>query len=179
MDFFLEEVVTKRNRTLNSIIYGMNWLFIVIFGIIAMISFSSLSSFDFSEWPTKVITLVIFGGGAVLMFLKKENLQMEYEYTFTNGDLDIARVLGNKKRRNMTNLTLKSVEACGSVAHQSFQRYASMKEVKKHNWFLNREADLIYLYFIKSSLKHLVIIEPSEKMFGYIKQYLPRGVFNG
>ena len=90
-------------------------------------------------------------------------------------------VLGNSRRRYLTRLPLKSVEACGLVTDPSFNRYVSMRDVKKHNWFLNRDAKLYYFYFTKNSVKHLIVIEPSDEMVEMIRSrnYLNYGVWQG
>ena len=176
MDNFREEVVVKRHRGMDSLLYGLTWIGIVIFGLIALMYFFQLEQLP-ADWYYDLIFIVICGGIAFLLWRNKDKLRTEYEYSFTNGDLDIAKVLGNKKRRNLTNLKLRDIESCGPVTHQSFQRYISMKDVKQHRWFLNRDAQLLYFYFTKNNVKHVVVIEPTEEMTGLIKQYSPRGVF--
>ena len=52
-----------------------------------------------------------------------------------------------------------------------------MPNVKKMNWFLNRDAELYYFFFSKDNNKKMIILEPSEEMVGMIKQYIPRGVY--
>ena len=126
-----------------------------------------------------VIQLVLFGGAAYLIWRNKDNYRTEYEYPFTNGDLDVSKVLGNSRRKYLTNLPMKNVESAGRVTHSSFQRFTTMKDVKKHNWFLNRDSDLCYFYFVKNSVKHVIIIEPSDEMVEMCKPYMNYGVWNG
>ena len=118
-----------------------------------------------------------FIGGAVLLFLFKDRLKTEYEYTFTNGDLDFAQVFNNQKRKSLGSLKVTRVDAFGPVSGSSFQRYVSMPGIKRNNWFLNRGAELYYFYFQKENNKRIIIFEPNEEMVSYIKQYLPRGAW--
>ena len=76
-------------------------------------------------------------------------------------------------------IPLKLVESCGSVTVPAFSRYLNNKEIKRHNWFLNRDADLVYLYFTKNAVRRLVIIEPSQEMQAMMrsKGYLGYGVW--
>ena len=39
-----------------------------------------------------LIEALVTAGVAVLLFLRRDRLRTEYEYTFTNGDLDFAQV---------------------------------------------------------------------------------------
>ena len=51
--------------------------------------------------------------------------------------------------------------------------------MKKHNWFLNREAKLYYFFFTKNSVKHLIIVELSDEMIKMCRQYLNYGIWQG
>ncbi len=59
-----------------------------------------------------------------------------------------------------------------------FQRFTNSKDVKKHNWFLNRDSDLCWFYFVKNGVKHIIVIEPSDEMVDMMKPYLNFGVWN-
>ena len=54
-----------------------------------------------------------------------------------------------------------------------------MKDVEKKNWFLNRDGNLFYFYYVKENRKHMIIIEPSEEMVGMITRYVQAGVYQG
>lgn len=181
MDNFHEEVASKRNRTWSSIAYFFCWVALVLSALIAMIGLSNLTTMltsgQFSAVP--IIMLAAFGGLAFLIWRNKEELRVEYDYTFTNGDLDVGKVFGNSRRRLMTSLSMKNVESCGAVTHQSFQRYLTMKDVKKHNWFVNRDANLTYFYFVKNNVKHMIVLEVSETMISLLRPYLGFNVWQG
>ena len=174
MDHFLEEVVVKQKNTLNKIMYYLSWVILVISAIFAMYGLQVVFR-DFNLYT--VIFTLVFAGLAVYTFLFHDRLLTEYEYTFTNGALDFAEVYNNKKRKSLGSLNVKTVDAFGKVSSGSFQRYLKTPNVKRMNWFLNREAELYYFYFSKDNNKKMIICEPSEEMVGMIKQYIPRGVY--
>lgn len=182
MDNFLEEVVTKRNRGMESMLYMLAWAGIVLFGLYAFLQLQNvmycLTTEGFSvNLLIYLVQLIVFGGAAVLLFLKKDTARTEYEYTFTNGQMDFAKVFNNKKRKSLGTMNIRNVEACGMVASGSFQRYISMQNVKQTRWFLNRDAELLYFYFQKDGQKRIIIIEPSADMVDLIKRYVPQGVW--
>ena len=177
MDNFREEVAVKHNRTGNMILYGLCWILIGVLGFMALLAFSAIMAMQFSI-PV-FVQLGVCGGLAYLIWRKKDDLRIEYDYTFTNGELDVGKVFGNSRRKLMTSLTVKNVEACGAVTHQSFQRYLTMKDCKKHNWFVNRDAHLYYFYFVKKEIKHVIIVELSDEMVNMIKPYLNFAVWQG
>ena len=174
MDHFLEEVVVKRNNTLNRILYYLSWAIIILSALTASITLGTLSA-NFNWFSVAVI--VISAGIAVYTWFFHDKLLTEYEYTFTNGSLDFAEVYNNKKRKSLGSLNVKNVEAFGKVSSSSFQRFLNMPGVKRMNWFLNRDAELYYFYFTKESDKKMIILEPSEEMVSYIRQYLPNGAY--
>ena len=174
MDHFLEEVVTKRNNTVNRIIYYFSWVIMIIAAVFASLTLGTLTM-NFN-WMS-VITIVVSAGIAVYIWFFHDKLLTEYEYTFTNGSLDFAEVYNNKKRKSLGSLNVRNVEAFGKVDSDSFRRYISMPGIKKMNWFLNREAELYYFYFTKESDRKIIIFEPSEEMVSYIRQYLPNGAY--
>ncbi len=174
MDHFLEEVVIKRKNGLNKAVYYLSWVIMIFAAIIASMTLSTLTT-AFSWFS--VIVIVISAGIAVYTWFFHDKLLTEYEYTFTNGALDFAEVYNNKKRKSLGSLNVRNVEAFGKVSSSTFQRYLNMPGIKRMNWFLNREAELYYFYFTKDTDKKMIIFEPSEEMVDYIKQYIPRGVY--
>jgi len=175
LDNYREEIVVKKNRTFNNILYALLMVIMVISLFFVALAFSMVGVSGNFVYP--LIILAINGGIAVLIWIKKDTLRTEYEYTFTNGDLDFAKVLGNSRRKNLGTMQVKNVEACGYVNTQSFQRYITMPGLKKINWFLNRGSDLFYFFYQKEGQKTMIVIEPSEELVEMIKLYLPRGVY--
>ena len=175
MDNYREEIVVKKNRMVNNVLHAMLCVLMVFCALLAAVSLSSLTMSQ--NLVMSIVWTLVNAGIAFLIWWKKDILRLEYEYTFTNGELDFACVMGNKKRKNLGTMRVKNVEACGMVASGSFRRYLSMPGLKKHNWFLNRDGNLLYFYYQKNGEKHIISIEPTQEMIDMIKIYLPRGTF--
>ena len=179
-DHFLEEVVIKQKNTVNRVLYYFSWILIVFAGLSTMIMFSAVSRSLTAGYGLDVQSLVLMllcGGIAVYTYMVHDRFLTEFEYTFTNGALDFAEVYNNKKRKALGSLNVKNIEAFGKVNSDRFKRYLNMPEVKRMNWFLNREAELYYFYFSKDNNRKMIILEPSEQMVSYIMQYIPRGTW--
>ena len=176
MDHFKEEVVVSRNNLLGNILYVLCWVFIVVFGLYGMLMLQMLMfSFNIGSVLLTVLTI----GAAVLLFLYKDHCKVEFEYTFTNGTLDFAKVMRSVKRKELGSMNVANVSACGHVAHDSFRKFLAMKDVSTRNWFLNRDGNLFYFYYVKDNKKNMIVIEPSEEMVEMIRHYLPVGVYQG
>lgn len=174
MDRFLEQVVRKHKRTLNEAAYYVSMVLMVLLGLLALLNINVLLA-QFSI--AGLIETVLTAGLAALLFFYRDRLRTEFEYSYTNGDLDFAMVLNNQKRKNLGTLKMKGVDAFGKVNSQAFKRYVNMKDVKTDNWFLNREAELYFCYFQKESAKRLIIFEPNEDMVAMIKSGLNGGTW--
>ena len=176
MDCFKEDVVVSRNNLLGNILYVLCWVFMVLFGLYGLLMLQVLIvSFNVAT----VFMTLLSVGTAVLLFFIKDNFKVEFEYAFTNGSLDFAKVLHGTKRKELGSMNVANVSACGHVAHDSFRKFLAMKDVKRRNWFLNRDNNLVYFFFNKNNVKHLVVLEPSDEMLEMIKSrnYLNFGVW--
>ena len=175
MDHFLEEVVVKRNRTMQSVALVLANIIMVVSALIGVMYLQVV----FMAFNVVVLIITVFFLGiAVLLFLFRDRLKTEYEYTFTNGDLDFAQVYNNQKRKSLGTMRVKNVESFGAVDSEQFRKLINMPGIKRRNWFLNRDANLYFFYYQKeNSEKHMIIFEPSEEMVEMIRKYLPRGVY--
>ena len=173
MDHFHEEVVVKKNRLFNDVLYMLANVVMVICALLTFMTLSTLlSNFNFV-----ILAFVLINGAiAFLLFLYRDRLRTEYEYTFTNGDLDFAKVFNNQKRKTLGTMRVKNVDAFGPVNSEQFNKLINMPGIKRRNWFLNRDSELYFFYYQKESEKNMIIFEPSEEMVEYIRKYLPRGV---
>ena len=176
MDYFKEDVVTSRNRVLGDILYVLSWIFVVLLGMYALILLQVVM-YAFSVYT--LLTLLLSTAACILLFFFKDNFKTEYEYAFTNGSLDFAKVLRGARRKELGSMNVANVAACGHVAHESFKKFLAMNDVKKRNWFLNRDGNLFYFYYVKENQKNMIIIEPSEEMVEMIRHYVPAGVYQG
>ena len=172
MDHFMEEVVVKHNRGFQTVMYYLSNIVMVLAAIMGLMGVQFLFV-QFSVFA--LVEVLIWIGIAVGLFLYRDRLRTEYEYTFTNGSLDFAMVFNNRKRKPLGSLNVAKVDAFGKVESGSFHRHSNTPGIKHLRWFLNREAELYYFVFSKNGQKSLLVFEPSEEMVGYIKHYLPYG----
>ena len=183
MDDFLEQVARRKRQGVFTLLYVMIWMCVILFGLVALMNLMSIIgmnenggiAFNFIN----LIIAAVFGGAAYLMWRRSDYCRMEYDYTFTNGILDVSQVLNNKRRRYLTALDMKDVIRCGPTQGPGFQKTLNEQGLKKHNWFLNRDANLYYFYFTKKGVKHLAVLELQEEMIAMVrsKKYLQPGAW--
>ena len=184
MDDFLEIYAVRRHQAPFTVLYYLSWILVVVLLLTAAISLPGVIGADpetgklVFSWQSLLVVLVA-GGAAYLLWRGSDNCRVEYDYTFTNGNLDVSRVLNNKRRKYLTALEMKDVIRCGPAAGPAFMKTLNEPGIKRHNWFLNRDAHLYYFYFQKKGLKHVIVLELNQEMVDMIRSrnYLPRGVW--
>ena len=176
MDHFKEDIVGRGNPGLYNALYVAAWVLLVVLAAHAFLLLQAL----LLGFSLPLLLLFLANAGlAVLLYFGKDELKAEYEYTFTNGTLDFAKVLRGARRRELGSMTVANVEACGHVTDPSFARFRSMSGIVTRNWFLNRDGNLFYFYYTKDGRKNMIVLEPSEEMVDMIRHYLPAGVYRG
>lgn len=184
MDDFLEQVAIRRHQGVYTLLYMLCWAVVIIFGLYALLCLTSIVgvnpetggvAFDFVSLGVGVVC----GAIAYFVWRASDRCRVEYDYTFTNGVLDVSRVMNNKRRKYLTSLEMKDVVRCGPASGQAFMKTLNEPGIKRHNWFVNREANLYFFYFIKKGIKHVIVLELSNEMVALIRgrKYLQHGVW--
>ena len=176
MDYFKEDIVGRGNPGLFNMLYVAAWALVIALAVHALFLLQ-LMMMSFS--PLLLALFLASAGLAAFVFFAKDLLKTEYDYTFTNGTLDFARVLRGARRKELGSMTVANVLACGHVTHESFARYRGMNGLMTRNWFVNRDGNLFYFYYEKDGQKHMIVAELGEEMIGMIRRFLPAGVYRG
>jgi hypothetical protein len=182
MDDFLEQTAVRQRQGAFTLLYYLIWVLMVIFGLLALFGLINIMGVNpetggmVFSWQS-LLTALVFGGGAFFLWRGSDSCRVEYDYTFTNGNLDVSRVLNNKRRKYLTALEMKDVIRCGPASGQAFLKTLNEPGIKRHNWFVNREAKLYFFYFEKKGVKHVAVLELSDEMIAVMRSksnYIPR-----
>lgn len=185
MDDFLEQTAVRRKPGAFAFLYYLAWVAMVLAGIVALMALTNVLGVDPQAGgiqfnPVALAVAAVFGGLAYLLFRLKDECRVEYDYTFTNGSLDISKVMNDRRRRYLCAMETKEVLSCGPASGPAFQKALKEPNVKVHNWFVNREAKLYYFYFQKKGVRHVAVMELNDEMISTIrsKKYLQLGVWH-
>jgi hypothetical protein len=168
MDVFMEQVVkktpTSRDKMLEILVK------ISAFALAFALCFASIAFFPY------IAPLALFlGFGAVwLSFRLSKKLQIEYEYAFTNGELDVDKIVAKSKRRRLCSVHIGTVSAFGKwnddmeVEADSTMVIASDNSGKMDEYYI----DFKYKDYGDTTL----FFSPNAKMLELIVPYLPREI---
>ncbi len=176
MDNFREEIITRRTgKTLYSIMYVVAFALMIIAGIITFFALTAvMNMFSIGEgqvdWMS-VIMLIAGGATTFLMWRNKDTLRLEYEYTFTNGEMDFAKVLGNKRRKHLMTVQLKTVEQGGPVDSDNYLRLSGGPNIKLTDLTMNKDVPIYFLYYSRDGVRNIVLLEASAQMVSLMRIY--------
>ncbi|QUH27585.1 DUF6106 family protein [Vallitalea guaymasensis] len=164
-DIFNEQLVEKSNSLKDNLIRVA-----IIIGAIVLIMVCSMV-------PVLVgflipIALVIIFGAVFLM----RRLNVEFEYIFTSGDLDIDKIFNKNKRKKFISIDVRKIEIMAPVNskdHASeLSNYEKVIDCSSGTNNNNTYAAMI----VRNGKREKLILEPNEKMLKAIKKYIPRKI---
>ena len=74
---------------------------------------------------TNLILAIILLGMAVACFFYKQKLFVEYEYQFTNGEIDIEKIIEMKKRSKVVTFNIKEVGLLAPEGSDAVKDYSN------------------------------------------------------
>lgn len=131
------------------------------------------AAFSDQQWVLLVLAL-IFGGVGIYLFIKKDEAYLEYEYVFSMGELEIAKIINNKKRKELCKIPCVDIEVFGKTTASNYNRYSSMPDAKKLSaTFEKKESENIYFLVYNGAKGKLVInFSPDDEMLANIVKHL-------
>lgn len=165
MDSFKEQIIKKENTKKDS-----TMRFLITFACVALCFAVIMFTMMLNGFlPLAVfISGVIVYGGVYLM----QNLNLEYEYIFTNGDLDIDKVIAARSRKHLATIKVNDTtdigEYNGSDNGNKTVIMASAMNAEITDWFMDvKHPDL-------GDVR--LIFTPDDDMLRVIKTHLPRTI---
>ena len=164
-DIFKEQIVKKQPTGKDNL-----KKFGLIFAVIVVFFVSAALIFEFAFFIT-----IIAGFGA---FWVMGMLKIEYEYVFTNGELDIDIIYNQRKRKRLFTGNVKDFEIMAHIEDNMHVRaFDSANEIKNYSSGITGNNTYAFLTAYKGK-KLKVIFEPNEMMLGAISTVLtPRKLF--
>ncbi|NLM75704.1 MAG: hypothetical protein GX187_06400 [Clostridiaceae bacterium] len=163
MDIFLEKIVKKQKNVLD---------FLIIIGIVlAAIILSYLLLILVPGFSTFLVVGVIY-----LAYWLITNRNIEFEYAVTNGDLDIDKIINQRKRKRIFSGNVKEFEVVARVNSDKYtNQIKQCKNVKDYS-SNNKNAEVWFIYINKGE-PTVILFEPTPKMVDSLFTFAPRVVY--
>lgn len=150
MDNFHEQFVGRKDsKVYNSIRYSM-----YAAAVIAIAFFAIL----------KIIGFIIFALITGAIFVAKKKLYVEYEYSFTNGEIDIDKIIDKSNRKSVANFYIKNIEIMAK-ADSDLIKHSGFNYKKEFNFYNKHNDDIIYSVLLVCNEEKLRINFVPDKEF--------------
>lgn len=166
MDVFMEKIVKKRKDIKDHLITaGVIFLSIVL--ILVVINIQILAQ----------LGLFFVVGIGYLAYILITTRNIEFEYAVTNGDLDIDKIIAQRKRKRIFSANCKTFEVVAKLKSPHFKpHYKNLKN--QINCASSLDSDDVYFVVLNYKNEQTVVyFEPNEKMLQNFRTFIPRKVF--
>ncbi len=164
MDIFMEKIV-KKQKDIKDHLITISIIFLAI--ILMLLALNYLAS----------MAMFFIIGIGYLAYLLITTRNIEYEYAVTNGDLDIDKIIAQRKRKRVFSANCKSFEI---VAKVKSTHYTPQYRNFKNKIICSGSLEGDGVYFIVLHYKNeqtIVFFEPTDKMLNNFKTFIPRKIF--
>jgi hypothetical protein len=167
VDIFIEKLV-KKQKTSKDMLKALGLILlslVVVFFIIPLIPF--------------VKGFLIFFIVAIPFFayyvIKSQNI--EYEYAYTNGELDVDRIVAESRRKRLLSVDCKDFEIVARVSSDKYSDEYRKIPNKVEAVSSMRSPDVYFAVFENSGKRTILYFEPNDKMIEAMWKYIPRKFF--
>lgn len=165
MDTFVEQLVEIRNTGKVKLTKLFIWIACIMLSL-GLICFSILNP----KWAF-ILSLVAIGSLYLAYYLSSQ-LNAEFEYIITNRDIDIDKIVNQRKRYRMASFTIDDIL---SIEKYDANRHHETKSSNINVYFGCTPNEESYAFFIKHSKKghYVLVISPNDEVKTALKKFLP------
>jgi hypothetical protein len=172
-DVCVEYMVKKKNTILDYIKQAG----VIFLGLAVSTVIINFVSFNESALIRSLSTFGYLASIGVLYLAYNlvKNMNIEYEYILTNGDMDIDKIMAKSSRKRMVSVKCNEIESFGK-----YQKGIEENKTFQEKFFLcdSLTSENLY-YFIGRSPKHgkvFVVMNANDKVLNAMKPFLPKEI---
>ena len=159
-DFYTEQLIKKQTT-------GKDRMIKILLILLTVVSVLIIFIFPFGIiLPVALIALDVF------MF---QRMDVEYEYLFVNGSLDIDKIMAKSRRKNMFSMEMTDLEMMAPSGSPELRPYQGLKGTDYSSGMPG--ADTYELIVVNNGEKKKIIFEPNKTVCEGLKMLAPRKVF--
>lgn len=161
MDIFVEQIVKKKMGPKDYAIIAAT----ILAGILLIIA----------SFLLPMISFLVLAGVCIGAYYIITSRSLEFEYSVTNGDITIDKIINRRKRKRVLSVDAHEIEEMGKFRPEILQNKSEHKKFFTSEYDDGRES----WYFCAHTTKNgnvLVVFNPEEKVLTAMKPFMPRQV---
>ncbi len=169
MDCFSEQIVKVRKSPkelmiqIGVVILGL-LLFVVL--ILGSLMLSMATGYGFFG----MLAVLLCAGDVYGMYWVASQLNVEYEYIITNGDLDVDKIIAKKARKRIMSIRIRDMIEYGQYDPERFRN----RNFDYRIVAATVDETAMYAVFEDNDGTLMLIFSPNEKTLQNLKKYAPR-----
>lgn len=162
-DLYTEVIVKRRATAKDMILKGL----LIAGSVLAVLSFFVMG----------IIGFIIFIAFAVADYFLLPTFNLEFEYLYVNGELDIDKIMSKQKRKRVYSADMSNLELMAPSNSHALDSYNRNNSIKTLDFSSKDPQNKTYTMIIKGEKgMERVIFEPNDVILGDIKRIRPREV---
>jgi hypothetical protein len=166
MDNFAEQLVKKEETGAGR----RKRAVLIVSGVVFVIAMALLAFLQLDKPLMAFMGMVFSAVGGYWTYFMVQNTYVEYEYTFTNGELEVAKIIAKKKRIELLSTDVRSFTAFGKYEDgleetDDMTVVIASDNIASHEYygdFQDEEYGKVRLVFV-----------PDDRMMENIRKFLP------
>ncbi|WP_458459373.1 DUF6106 family protein [Pseudobutyrivibrio sp.] len=138
-----------------------------------------VSLVTYSRGFLTIIMAILLIAMAIYTIILYSNKNIEYEYDYTNGSLEIAKIINNEKRKKVVNIESNEVKMVAAVGTNESLKYDHV-QLKTYDCSAHDSEQKDYILVAHSEAKgndFKVIFTPSEKLLNAMAKYNKHDIY--
>ena len=159
-EFYMEQLVPRKTAT------KQNTITKIICLVLTMVFIALSFIIGLSLIPAIILIIV----DIILM----KNSNIEYEYLYLNGDLDIDKVIAKQRRKHAISVSMENVEI---IAPKNSGEVRTYQKVKTLDFSSGIDSPAVYkMVLTKNNDKMAILFEPNKALLDGMRMIAPRKV---
>lgn len=160
-DTFVEELVVRRNSLKNLLIEALMVVAAIALALACWLFLSPI-------FPAMLVILVF----AAYLGIKFQGV--EFEYSFTNGDLDVDKIMAKRKRVRLVEINQKQIQVMApyTAEYESVTHDYSVSQVIDASSSKNAAGRWFIIYEAEDGKYVFLVIQPSKRFREAMQKYI-------
>lgn len=160
-DIFVEEMVVRRKTVFNLLLSVL-----IVAAALALV----VAVWLFVPFISTVLAVIVLFAA----YLGIKFQYVEYEYSFTNGDFDIDRIMAKRKRTRMVEINQKQIKVMApyTAEYESETKDYQVSQVLDASSSKNAVGRWFFIYEKSDGTCAFVVIQPSKRLREAMRKYM-------
>ncbi len=140
-----------------------------------------VSLVTYSRGFLTIIMAILLIAMSIYTIILYSNKNIEYEYDYTNGSLEIAKIINNEKRKKIVTIESAEIKMVAEVGTNESLKYDHV-QLKTYDCSAHNEEQKDYILVAHSEAKgndFKVLFTPSDKLLTAMEKYNKRDIYRG